>query len=97
MTSSHVFISHSSKDDTFVKALREELEALGIKTWIDSRELIGGSKLAPEIEEAIEGARQFVVVLSTNTINSLGFARRFARRLRSNRGVKMKATESCRY
>jgi tetratricopeptide (TPR) repeat protein len=39
-------------------------------TWVDSRELVGGSKLAPEIEEAIEGARQFIVVLSPNTINS---------------------------
>jgi tetratricopeptide (TPR) repeat protein len=70
MTNSHIFISHSAKDDTFVKGLREELEALGIKTWVDSRELIGGSKLTPEIEKAIESARQFVVVLSTNTINS---------------------------
>ena len=70
MTSSHIFISHTSKDNTFVKRLREELESLGIMTWVDSRELVGGLKLTPEIEEAIEGARQFVVVLSTNTINS---------------------------
>ena len=70
MPISHVFISHSTKDDTFVKALREELEALGIKTWVDSRQLVGGAKLAPEVEEAIEGARQFVAVLSTNAINS---------------------------
>jgi tetratricopeptide (TPR) repeat protein len=70
MTNSHVFISHSSKDDAFVKCVREELETLGINTWVDSRELIGGSKLATEVEEAIESARQFIVVLSTNTINS---------------------------
>jgi hypothetical protein len=66
----HVFISHTSKDDAFVKALRERLEAHGIETWVDSRELRGGSKLAPEIEEAIETARAFIVVLSVNTINS---------------------------
>ena len=28
MPSAHIFISHATKDDDFVKALREELEAL---------------------------------------------------------------------
>ena len=68
--SGHVFISHSSKDDHFVKELREALEQCGLAVWVDSRELVGGAKLAPEIEEAIEGARQFVAVLSTNAFNS---------------------------
>jgi hypothetical protein len=65
-----VFISHSSKDDDFVKELRAALEGLGVPVWVDSRNLRGGSKLAPEIEEAIEQARQFVAVLSPNTVNS---------------------------
>ncbi len=70
MTNTHVFISHSSKDDPFVKQLREALEGLGINVWVDSRNLRGGSKLAPEIEAAIEAARQFVVVLSKETVES---------------------------
>jgi hypothetical protein len=70
MNSSHVFISHSSKDDPFVKELRRALEALSIRVWVDSRELRGGSKLEPEIERAVEEARQFVAVISANTINS---------------------------
>ena len=70
MSPDDVFISHSSKDDDFVKELREALESQGIKVWVDSRNLRGGSKLAPEIDEAIEQARQLIVVLSPNTINS---------------------------
>lgn len=70
MTNSHVFISHSSKDDAFAKELREALEALRLPTWVDSRKLAGGSKLTPEVEQAIEEARQFIAVLSPNTINS---------------------------
>lgn len=70
MANSHVFISHSSKDDPFVKDLRRALEGLGLRTWVDSRELAGGSKLEPEIERAVEDARQFIAVISTNTINS---------------------------
>lgn len=70
MSNSHVFVSHSSKDDAFVKELRRALESFGIKTWVDSRELAGGSQLEPEIERAIETARQFVAVLSPNAVNS---------------------------
>lgn len=70
MSTAHIFISHSSKDDSFVKELRESLETYGLVVWADSRNLRGGSKLAPEIEEAIEEARQFLAVISPNTINS---------------------------
>ena len=68
--SGHVFISHSSKDGGFVKGLREALEGLGLEVWADSRELVGGAKLAPVIEKAIENARHFVAVLSPNAFNS---------------------------
>ena len=70
MSLAYVFISHSSRDDAFVKELREALESNGITVWVDSRNLRGGSKLAPEIDEAIEQARQVIVVLSPNTVNS---------------------------
>jgi hypothetical protein len=65
-----IFISHASKDDAFVKQLRETLEAHKLPVWTDSRKLRGGDKLAPEIDEAIEEARSVIVVLSPNTVNS---------------------------
>ncbi len=70
MQPSHIFISHASKDDGFVKELRFKLESQGLTVWVDSRNLRGGAKLAPEIEKAIEEARQIIVVLSPNTVNS---------------------------
>ncbi len=70
MPDSHIFISHASKDDSFVKELRLALESHGLTVWVDSRNLRGGGKLAPEISEAIEQARQTIVVLSPHTINS---------------------------
>src|SRR5262245_28719541 len=48
------FISHSSKDDAFVRELRETLELHGQSGWIDSRELRGGDPLWREIETAID-------------------------------------------
>ena len=68
--SGHIFISHASADDDFVKTLRIALEESGLPVWVDSRNLRGGDKLAPEIETAIAQAWQMIVVLSPNTINS---------------------------
>ncbi len=70
MSSGRVFISHASRDDAFVRDLRLALEGQGIPVWVDSRNLRGGDALAPEIEQAIEEARQVIVVLSPHTINS---------------------------
>lgn len=83
--SSHVFISHSSKDDGFVKELREALEGLGMSVWADSRELLVGSRLVPEIEAAIETARQFLVVLSPNTVNAPWVRREIQKALKVER------------
>jgi tetratricopeptide (TPR) repeat protein len=66
----HIFISHATGDDEFVKKLRESLEKYKIPVWVDSRNLRGGNKLNPEIETAIENARHTIVVLSPNTVNS---------------------------
>jgi len=70
MPAAAIFISHASADDAFVKQLRAALENLGLPVWVDSRNLRGGNKLAPAIAEAIEAARQVLVVLSPRTINS---------------------------
>ncbi len=70
MPTGKIFISHAGTDDAFVKDLREALEAHQYPVWVDSRNLRGGSKLAPEIEQAIESSRHFIVVLSPSTANS---------------------------
>ena len=65
----HIFISHSSKDDEFVKELRIALEALNIVVWADSRELSSG-KLSPEIIKAINASQHFIVVVSPDAVGS---------------------------
>ena len=66
----HVFISHSTKDDPTVAAIRRALHDLKIGTWIDSRKLSGGDKLGKMVKDAIESARHFIAVLSLNAVNS---------------------------
>ncbi len=82
MSGEHIFISHASKDDGFVKELRLALEAQGLTVWVDSRNLRGGNKLEPEINNAIEQARQVIVVLSPNTVNSPWVRKEISRALK---------------
>jgi tetratricopeptide (TPR) repeat protein len=88
MTNSHLFISHSSKDDAFVKELRRALESLGLSIWVDSREMAGGAKLQPEVERAIEAARSFLAVLSPNAVNSPWVRKEIEKGLEVERGRK---------
>ncbi|MGB3917115.1 MAG: CHAT domain-containing protein, partial [Thiothrix litoralis] len=66
----HIFISHATADDAFVKELREKLELHHLNVWVDSQNLRGGDKLWPEVAEAIRTACHVLVVISPQTINS---------------------------
>ena len=83
-----LFISHSSKDDNFVRELRAALADHGQAGWIDSRELRGGDPLWSEIEQAIEAASAYAVVVSTDALQSkwVGKELRYALGLRDKRG-----------
>jgi hypothetical protein len=85
---SKLFISHSSRDDGFVRELRAALADHGQAGWIDSRELRGGDPLWMEIQRAIEAASAFAVVVSTDSLQSkwVGSELRHALGLRDRRG-----------
>ncbi|HEV7401972.1 MAG TPA: tetratricopeptide repeat protein [Chthoniobacteraceae bacterium] len=65
-----LFISHSSEDDNFVRALQQALGELGQDVWIDSRQLRGGDPLWAEIQKAIEEASAYAVVVSPDALQS---------------------------
>jgi tetratricopeptide (TPR) repeat protein len=54
MSKEHIFISHSSKDDGLVKALRDSLEILKLETWVDSQLVKGAEE--EKLAEANEAA-----------------------------------------
>ena len=83
-----LFLSHSSTDDPFVRDLRAALADHGQEGWIDSRQLRGGDPLWPEIEQAIEAATAFAVVVSAAALQSkwVGKELRHALKLREQRG-----------
>jgi hypothetical protein len=83
-----LFLSHSSTDDPFVRDLRAALADHGQEGWIDSRQLRGGDPLWPEIEQAIEAATAFAVVVSPAALQSKWVRKelRHALKLREQRG-----------
>lgn len=64
------FISHSSHDDAFVRELRTALADHGLDGWIDSRELRGGDLLWLRIWWAMLKASAYIVVVSTDALQS---------------------------
>ena len=67
---SKLFISHSSKEDEFVRELRWTLADLKQDAWIDSRELRAGDPLWTDIQKAIESSAAFAVVVSPNALQA---------------------------
>ncbi len=65
-----LFISHSSQDDAFVRELQRALGDQGVSVWIDSRNLLPGGRLAPDITKAIDEASAFAVVVSPSALQS---------------------------
>ena len=65
-----VFLSHSTKDDQFVRDLAEFLENGGeIKTWADHHDIEPGQKFVSRIEEGLE-VDAVLVVLSPDAVKS---------------------------
>ena len=87
MVGPHVFVSHSSSDDDLVRKIGE---ALGprVKLWVDSRELLAGDELDPEIRAAIDESSHLIVVLSLEALASDWVKKEvaYAREVRTRRG-----------
>ena len=83
-----LFISHSSKDDAYVRDLRLALADHGQQGWVDSRELRCGDPLWSAIQQAIETASAYAVVVSPDALQSkwVGKELRLALKVQKQRG-----------
>jgi uncharacterized protein YjbI with pentapeptide repeats len=64
------FLSHSSKDDAFVRKLHSALQERGVRCWFAQEDLPIGGKIRPTIDREIFRRDRFLIVLSGNSINS---------------------------
>jgi hypothetical protein len=65
-----VFISHRHQHQDFARSFRDELRRRGFGTWLDSRKLIAGDELTPEIQRAIDGSSHFALLWSASCVNA---------------------------
>ncbi|HXH93184.1 MAG TPA: TIR domain-containing protein [Thermoanaerobaculia bacterium] len=65
-----VFVSHSSKDKSIVRALAERLRADGLRVWLDDWEIRPGDSIPAKIEEGLEHSRVLVLCMSANAFGS---------------------------
>lgn len=68
MMKQYAFIAHSSHDKLFVEQLATELRAEGV--WFDIWDMDLGDALPSKIEGGIEGASEFIIILSREALKS---------------------------
>jgi len=64
-----VFISHSTQDRWIARQIANLLEAAGIKTFLDERDIQVGDSIPESIRANIQNCSEFLVLLTKNSIN----------------------------
>lgn len=76
-----VFVSYSSKDETFALKLYHDLTARGVKVWIFPEDARWGEPVWSEIDRSIKVFDKLIVVCSTNSLQSTPVLRELERAL----------------
>ena len=66
-----VFLSHSSRNKTIANALCHYLEENKIRCWMAPRDILPGKEYGEVIDQAISGAKVFVLIYSSDSQNSV--------------------------
>lgn len=77
-TPSKVFISHSSRNRSFVRSLDETLVAHGLATFYSERTIPDGAAWLEVIGEALQACDGFLLVLSPQAVSSRWVRRELA-------------------
>jgi hypothetical protein len=67
---SSIFLSHSHADKPFVRRLAQDLQAAGVRVWLDEAEMMIGDSLIEKIRQGIDEMEYLGVILSPNSVNS---------------------------
>ncbi len=62
-----VFLSHATPDKEWVLSLADRLEHLGLRVFVDTREIAVGQNFVLRLDEGLERSRYMVLVLSKHT------------------------------
>jgi hypothetical protein len=64
------FISYSWADQDFALRLHDDLQDVGVRSWLDAKEIKVGASFSLAIDKAIQAHDKLIAVLSRDSINS---------------------------
>ncbi len=64
------FVSYSARDKAFAERIYHDLQEVGVRCWLDSKDLKIGDRLDIEIDRAIQVTDKVLLVLSESSIRS---------------------------
>src|SRR5215831_14962296 len=67
---SSIFLSHNHADKPFVRRLAHDLQAAGVRVWLDEAEMMIGDSLIEKIRQGIDEMEYLGVILSQNSVKS---------------------------
>ena len=63
-----IFISHSSLDKDFARKIYRDLQALGVKCWLDEKQILPGDSIMEEVDRGIKLWDRLLLVCSQNSL-----------------------------
>ena len=67
---SSIFLSHNFTDKPFVRRLAQDLQAAGLRVWLDEAEMQFGDSLIEKIQQGINEMEYLGVILSKHSVQS---------------------------
>lgn len=64
----HVFLSHSSNDEAWVRRFADALSAAGVDGWFDANAVLPGDRGLDRVEKALRQSRVLVMVLTPESV-----------------------------
>ena len=68
-----IFLSYAHEDIGMARRLYKDLKRYGLDIWFDNESLLPGQDWDFEIEKAIEESKYFIAVLSSKSIDKVGY------------------------
>ncbi len=62
------FLSHCSRDKPVVREIAQQLEARGLRVWLDEKDLPAGQLWIPQLEQGIRDAKAVVVLIGAGDL-----------------------------
>jgi hypothetical protein len=64
-----IFISHSSLDKDFARKIYRDLQALGVRCWLDEKQILPGDSIMEEVDRGIKLWDRLLLVCSRNSLS----------------------------